>query len=368
MFLKSSSALLLETKLALLSWNQSLKQIEQNGWMLSFRTLIQTATTAGFSAFNQSSPLNSYELKYCSKPPIPTLFFSHRVVALQEVDQVTGVDGSPLSLLDFDLLCVLGRGSWGKVVAARHKHTNITFALKIMKKQRIIEQHAASTIIRERKLMSELWHPFVLNLHGHFSTPTKLYMVLRLAPGGDIAHMIARQSRSDFCFSTSAARFVIAQVILAIEYMHGRGILHRDIKTENILIDENGYCLLADMGLSCFCEEIAADTTVSSALAVKSASSSFWAEPSLKKHENHLINQRQGSTIRANRSSFLGTPEYLAPELLNFKRRPDYGSSADWWAVGILLYEMLNGAHCLLNAVFTVTVLCRPHSISIPDP
>ena len=290
------------------------------------------------------------------------------MVALQEVDQVTGADGSPLSLADFDLLCVLGRGSWGKVVAARHKHTGIIFALKIMKKQKICEQHAASTIIRERKLMSELWHPFILTMHGHFSSSTKLYMVLRLAPGGDLAHMIARQSRSDFCFSTSAARFVIAQVILAIEYMHGRGILHRDIKTENILIDENGYCLLADMGLSCFCEEVAADSTAFSAPEVKSVSSLFWAEPSIKKHENHLINQRQGSTVRANRSSFLGTPEYLAPELLNFKRRPDYGSSADWWAVGILLYEMLNGAHCFLTHSLRVTVSCRSHSISSPDP
>lgn len=194
--------------------------------------------------------------------------------------------------------------------------------------------------------------------------------MLRLAPGGDVSKMIARQSRNNFCFSTSVARFVIAQVILAIEYMHGRGILHRDIKTENIVIDENGYCLLADMGLSCFCEEI----TPTSHPAAKTEKSSVWAEPSIKKHENHLINQRQGSATRENRSSFLGTPEYIAPELLNFKRRPDYGASADWWAVGILLYELLNGAPRLnrifkeYNILTRSRVVCRLHSVSVADP
>jgi serine/threonine protein kinase len=128
--------------------------------------------------------------------------------------------------------------------------------------------------------------------------------------------------------------------------------------------------LLADMGLSCFCEEI----TPTSHPAAKTVKSSVWAEPSIKKHENHLINQRVGSATRANRSSFLGTPEYIAPELLNFKRRPDYGASADWWAVGILLYELLNGARRLnrifkeYNILTRLRVVCRLHSVSVADP
>jgi len=276
--------------------------------------------------------------------PQPLLSFIHscRVVALEDVDQVTGIDGAPLSVDDFELLCTLGRGAWGKVFAARHKHTNITFALKIMRKNALVEQSVVRMIVRERRLMSELLHPFILTLHGHFSTPTKLYMVLRLAPGNDISKMLARQEQN--CFSPSVARFVIAQVILAIEYMHGRGILHRDIKTENILIDANGYCLLADMGLACACEEVAGGPAPRSAPGVQPATlgASLWTEPNIKKHENHLINQREGLNVRANRSSFLGTPEYLAPELLT--KAPVYGASADWWAVGILLYELLSGA------------------------
>ncbi len=300
----------------------------------------------------------------------PFIHYCFRVVALQDVDQVTGANASALSIDDFDLLCTLGQGAFGKVLAARHKHTNITFALKIMKKRLLVEHNAVNMIIRERRIMSELLHPFIVNLYGHFSTPTKLYMVLRLAPGGDISKMIARQERNDFCFSSSVAQFVIAQVILAIEYMHGRGILHRDIKTENILIDENGYCLLADMGLACLCEEVTALRSPSSPPVANPATSSasLWAEPSIKKHENHIINQRQGSTMRANRSSFLGTPEYLAPELLNFKGRREYGSSCDWWAVGILLYELLNGAFSFQLDSRGVTNFCRSHPISRPDP
>ncbi len=279
------------------------------------------------------------------------------MVALEEVDQVTGLDGAPLSVDDFELLSQLGQGAWGKVVAARHKHSNIVFALKIMKKKMLVVQGDAKYIIRERKIMSELLHPFILNLHGHFSTPTKLYMVLGLAPGGDMSKMLSKQQHNNYRFTSSVARFVIAQVILAIEYMHGRGIVHRDIKTENILIDANGYCVLADMGLACFCDEVAGDPVPQSAEGVEPVTfgSSLWTEANIKKHENHLINRRQGVNVRGNRNSLLGTPEYLAPEILSTSLGGVYGASADWWAVGILLYELLHGARSLQHTLPFVT-------------
>jgi serine/threonine protein kinase len=309
-----------------------------------------------------------HSVAYPNHRSLPLIVF-FRVVAFEDVDQLTGLDASPLSIDDFDLLCTLGSGTWGKVFAARHKHTNITFALKIMEKQYLVEQKVVDHIIRERKIMSELLHPFILNLHGHFSTPTKLYMVMRLAPGGDISQVLARQEHNNFCFPSSVAQFVIAQVILAVEYMHGRGILHRDIKTENILIDDNGYCLLADMGFACYCEEVVAQPTPAStsSLHTLSLGLSLWTEPAIKKHENHLIQQRQGSTMRVNRSSFLGTPEYLAPELLNFKGKPNYGASADWWAVGILLYELLHGAVNHSTEFSKYDLFSRSNSIPRPD-
>ncbi len=282
------------------------------------------------------------------------IFSPSRVVALEEVDQVTGLDGAPLRIDDFELLSSLGHGAWGKVVAARHKHSQIVFALKIMKKNLLVKQGDARYIVRERKLMSELLHPFILNLHGHFSTPTKLYMVLSLASGGDMSKMLSKQQHNNFSFASSVARFVIAQVILAIEYMHGRGILHRDIKTENILIDANGYCLLADMGLACHCEEVDGEPYPHSAAGVvpRTLGASLWAEPNIEKYENHLINHRQGANVRCNRSSLLGTPEYLAPEVLGTVKGGVYGASADWWAIGILLYELLHGTYSAIARLF----------------
>ncbi len=102
-----------------------------------------------------------------------------RVVALEDVDQVTGEGGKPLCRDDFELESVLGRGAWGKVYRAKHRHSGIVFALKVMKKKAIIEENLTRLIVNERQLMSELLHPFICTLHGHFQDATRLYMVLR---------------------------------------------------------------------------------------------------------------------------------------------------------------------------------------------
>lgn len=102
-----------------------------------------------------------------------------RIVALDDVDQVTGEGGKPLCRDDFELECVIGRGAWGKVYRARHKHSGIVFALKVMKKKALIDENLVRLIVSERQLMSELLHPFICTLHGHFQDETRLYMVLR---------------------------------------------------------------------------------------------------------------------------------------------------------------------------------------------
>jgi len=106
-----------------------------------------------------------------------------RVVALDDVDQVAGEGGRALGLGDFELQRVLGRGAWGKVYRARHIPSSLVFALKALKKQSLIEQKLTRLIITERQLMSELLHPFICTLHGHFQTDTHLYMVLRCGVG-----------------------------------------------------------------------------------------------------------------------------------------------------------------------------------------
>jgi p70 ribosomal S6 kinase len=104
---------------------------------------------------------------------------------------LAGADGGALSMADFELLQVVGCGAWGKVFHAAYKHpaakSDTTYAIKVMKKSVLVVQGISRLVVQERRLMSELLHPFILTLHGHFSTPTKLYMVLKYAEGGDLS-------------------------------------------------------------------------------------------------------------------------------------------------------------------------------------
>ena len=113
-----------------------------------------------------------------------------QVVALTDYHVLTGVDGGCLTMEDFDLQGVVGIGAWGKVFRATYKHaaskSGTTYAIKVMKKSVLFEQGISRLVVQERRLMSELLHPFILTLHGHFSSPSKLYMVLKFAEGGDL--------------------------------------------------------------------------------------------------------------------------------------------------------------------------------------
>ena len=114
-----------------------------------------------------------------------------QVVALVDNHILKGDGGSTLSITDFDLLKVVGRGAWGKVYLATYKHSpsssDTVYAVKVMIKRVLVMQSVSNLVVQERRLMSELLHPFILTLHGHFSSSTKLYMVLRFAEGGDLS-------------------------------------------------------------------------------------------------------------------------------------------------------------------------------------
>ncbi|SNX86869.1 probable protein kinase C [Melanopsichium pennsylvanicum] len=202
-----------------------------------------------------------------------------------------------IGLDDFNFLAVLGKGNFGKVMLAEEKRSGNLYAIKVLKKEFIIENDEVESTKSEKRVFlaaARERHPFLLGLHSCFQTTTRVYFVMEYISGGDLMLHIQREP-----FTPRRAKFYAAEVLLALEYFHRQGIIYRDLKLDNIMLTLDGHIKVADYGL---CKE------------------EMW----------------YGNTT----STFCGTPEFMAPEILLEQR---YGRAVDWWAFGILIYEMLLG-------------------------
>uniref|UniRef100_A0A0N5C7T0 protein kinase C n=1 Tax=Strongyloides papillosus TaxID=174720 RepID=A0A0N5C7T0_STREA len=202
-----------------------------------------------------------------------------------------------LALANFRLISVLGRGHFGKVILSQHKNTSKYFALKILKKGDILARDEVESLNTEKRIFeiaSKSKHPFLVNLYGCFQTKEHVFFVMEYSMGGDLMRHI-----HDDIFSEERACFYASCVLLGLEFLHGNNIIYRDLKLDNLLLDAQGYVKLADFGL---CKE--------------------------------------GMGPNDTTSTFCGTPEFLAPEVLV---ESCYTRAIDWWGLGVLIFEMLVG-------------------------
>ena len=137
-----------------------------------------------------------------------------------------------LSMSDFDLLAVVGKGSFGKVLQVKKRGTGEIFALKILRKKQLVARNQVEHTKTERRVMQSIRHPFIVRLHGAFQTEDKLYMVMDYVSGGELFFHLKKEGR----FSEERVIFYIAELVLVLEYLHRHGIVYRDLKPENILI------------------------------------------------------------------------------------------------------------------------------------
>jgi serine/threonine protein kinase len=200
------------------------------------------------------------------------------------------------SLDDYTMIKLIGKGSYGAVHLVRSKLDHHLYAMKLMDKRVLQEGDQVSQTIIERDVLFKIRHPFTVAAHATFQSHDTIYMILDYVPGGELFGRLKAEGK----FSQRRVRLYAAELALAIGHLHANGYIYRDLKPENVLVDEGGHLRITDFGLVKSKMKDAAATT----------------------------------------GTFCGTPEYIAPEML---QRLPYTRAVDWWSLGILVFEMVAG-------------------------
>ncbi|OHT16678.1 RAC family serine/threonine-protein kinase like protein [Tritrichomonas foetus] len=253
---------------------------------LSADTLVHKSETSKAFMFT-IIPLNGKQVTYASKDKKLRDKFTNELKNI--------ILSTPnLTMNCFDIKSVIGRGYFGKVLLCRRKNTKNYFAIKTIKKSLLVQEDKLNTVIVERQVLMKCNNPFIVKIDFAFNTETKLYLGLEYVSGGDLNHHIEETKNILF----SDIRLYLAEVAIALNYLHKNGIIYRDLKSENVLLDADGHIKLTDFGLA----------------------------KDFQQAENSTTN------------TFCGTPECIAPEII---QRYPYSYEVDWWDFGILAYELI---------------------------
>ncbi|KAJ3681408.1 hypothetical protein LUZ60_015897 [Juncus effusus] len=230
---------------------------------------------------------------------------------------------------DFEIIKPISRGAFGRVFLAKKRVTGDLFAIKVLKKADMIRKNAVESILAERNILISARNPFVVRFFYSFTCRENLYLVMEYLNGGDLYSLL----RNLGCLDEDMARTYIAEVVLALEYLHSLNVIHRDLKPDNLLISRDGHIKLTDFGLSKVglinSTDDLSGPDVSSALMGESPDD-----------DEDATAQRAEKREQRRKQTAVGTPDYLAPEILLGMQ---HGPSADWWSVGIILFELLVG-------------------------
>ncbi|KAG9243513.1 kinase-like domain-containing protein [Calycina marina] len=254
----------------------------------SINNLIHPSQNDGATQSHQSN-VPSYTSSTTASTSVASQQVAH--VPIQEQPVIRQTKGK-YSLVDFELRRTLGTGSFGRVHLVQSKHNQRFYAVKVLKKAQVVKMKQVEHTNDERRMLQEVKHPFLITLWGTFQDSKNLYMVMDFVEGGELFSLLRKSQR----FPNPVAKFYAAEVTLALEYLHSKEIIYRDLKPENLLLDRHGHLKITDFGFA------------------KKVPDITW--------------------------TLCGTPDYLAPEVVSSK---GYNKSVDWWSLGILIFEMLCG-------------------------
>mmetsp|Transcript_23773 Transcript_23773/g.20800 ORF Transcript_23773/g.20800 Transcript_23773/m.20800 type:complete len:491 (-) Transcript_23773:209-1681(-) len=204
---------------------------------------------------------------------------------------------------EFTFETELGTGTFGRVLEAKHKKTLKKYAIKRLDKKRIMEMQQEKAIKNERHILSEIKHPFIINMLSTFDNPHFIYLIFELLPMGcEFFDLLKTYDR----LNITQTVFYASQIVLIFEYLHSKHIVYRDLKPENLMYTSDGYLKLIDFGFS---KHLADKSPISGG----------------NEYETYTV---------------CGTPDYLAPEIL---LNNGHSFAVDWWALGVLIFEMYQG-------------------------